>query len=295
MALWRLHLKTAAQNRNNSIAYCINNNLAAIGWRVSSIPQTKFQYEELCLSEHKKRVSSCLFVKEIEIGDLIWIRDTQGLYYIGKISSDWIYKTDDASILHDFPNQRNCIWKKIGNSSFVPGRIIAAFRSGKALNRIRDNDIENLSEWLFNNSHTPKEKHLKTLSEKDINLLFKLVSDKDCEDIIASYLQVKKDYIIIPSSCEKHSQAYEFILINKVTGKQASVQVKQGSTDINANDLKNTADKIYLFTTEGCILNDLNNMEIISKKSLTDFYNENMHLLTPKIKFWLSYLHYKSV
>lgn len=282
--IWRLHIKTSPTpefSRQYIFQYCIDNNLAAIGWPVTNAPQSPSEYTEMAFSEYKKKTSSMVFANKISIGDLIWTRNVNGIYFLGRIESPWYYSIMEDQKGMDINNQRKCVWIKIGNEEEVPGKILACFRNRITLQSI-DSDLRAYSKWRYlDNAHAPRGNH-----EMSIPEFFKKISSLDCEDLVGLYLQRVFGYCIIPSSCKIDTIAYEYILKHPDRDESAVVQVKQGKVDLN-DSLKNSATRIFLFTTEGIIGKLAQNMTIITSKELYKFVLENKTLLPNKINYWL--------
>lgn len=116
---------------------------------------------------------------------------------------------------------------------------------------------------------------------------FKLISSDDCEDVVALYLQVKKDYFLIPSTCKNNTLGYEFILKHRQTKKTAAVQVKQGCVDLD-DTLSKSADLVFLFSTEGRVEANKENIVPLNKEELYQFVLSNKDILPAKILYWFN-------
>ena len=158
MTLWRMHLLPKGEDPEKAFLYCLDYNVACIGWPVSREPKTPDEYEQLARAEYAKPKdpdpsSAIALVKDVKYKDLIWIRSPNKIYYLGEVTGDWIYK---ASSGLDFANQRPCAWKRIGTIDEAPGVIkllleeIKNAFTPKALQRISSSkEIIEFSEWLY--------------------------------------------------------------------------------------------------------------------------------------------------
>jgi hypothetical protein len=283
--LWRLHLRPA-KDKNISydelVNHCVQNQIAGIGWPVDGVVNSKEDYKKLALAVEDYKPSPAIrFAFSASINDLVWTRNKQGVYFLGKITGNWYYDASEEAKRFDIPNQRKCEWKKIGNQENIPGKIIACFRPPRAFQVINDELMMDYSRRLFDNSDISD---LKINNEIDF---FKCISSEDCEDIVGLYLQNELDYVLIPSSCKSYTAAYEFVLKHKKNGSSAVAQVKQGKVNLN-DDLKYSADKIFLFTTEGELSKTSDNVVVLSKSDLFNFVLNNKNIIPEKIMKWLN-------
>ncbi len=290
--IWRLHIKpdwSKGKTRADVINYCLANKVAGIGWPVDVVPQSAEDYELEARSKYGNRCSAITFTKKISIGDLIWSRDGKGTYYLGRVFGPWFYCNSTDCIDLDIPNQLSCEWTEIGLDEHVPGKIVACFRSPRALQSIEDVDgsMQDQSAWIFDNynknDESPSRRSGKELTG---NSFFKLISSEDCEDIVGLYLQKIKGYCIIPSSCKKDTIGHEFILKHSEGFQTALVQVKQGNISLDEKSLSE-ANHIFLFSTEGYASFQSSNVSILSVDELFAFVKQYEGLLPERIKYWL--------
>lgn len=184
----------------------------------------------------------------MQLDDLIWTRDWQGNYFLGRLTSDWYYDTSDECSKADIINVRKCDWKKIGTEEAVPGKVVSSFRPARTVQCIDDDTVYYFSQIVYNQKSNSTFYQVDNLACEDV---FSLLSTDDCEDALAFYLQVVHDYHIIPSSCKDDTMTYEFELKHRKTGKSAVVQVKSGWTPLNIDDYGKLDTDIFLFATSG--------------------------------------------
>lgn len=113
-----------------------------------------------------------------------------------------------------------------------------------------------------------------------------MISSYDCEDLVGLYLQSQYGYCLIPSSCKIDTSAYEYLLKDPETGESVGVQVKQGKNSLD-NSLSKSADKIFLFTTQGSVSPVDENVTVIQPEDLFVFVMTNENLIPDSIKMWL--------
>lgn len=289
MGLFRLHLKPATaddKNRDDVVAYCIDHRVAGIGWSVS-LPKGKVinapdGYEELAWKEYGRKVPSVNFAW-CQPDDLIWSRDSKGFYYLGRVTGSYRYNDSEEALALDIPNQLPCDWVKLPNESYVPGKVIASFRQRRAFQGI-NKAVLRYSQKLYNQK---KGKNYYDIKEEVLSAdtFFKMIQDDDCEDIVGLFLQAKRNYVIIPSSNKKDTQAFEYVLKHRYTGKTALVQVKQGDVDLDGN-YGDREEQIFLFTTEGRVNDPSENVVVLGKEQLFDFVLENRAVLPERILVW---------
>ncbi|OJV22430.1 hypothetical protein [Dyadobacter sp. 50-39] len=291
--LWRLHIRPDPKNgktHDDVVSYCTENHVAGIGWPVAGNILTPSDYERAARSKYGVRVASIPFAYNPVIGEYIWARDKNGKYYLGRIRGNWFYSNDPLHLELDIPNQRACEWVRIGNEENVPGKIVACFRPAKTFQAIRDPQMEEFSKWAF--SRVPSSNFLtEWLKEQRIDkkTFFNFIKADDCEDIVGLYLQKVKGYCLIPSSCKKATIGHEFILKHSITSQTAVAQVKQGGVELDER-LRGNANHVFLFSTEGVVTSDSNDITVLTADELFDFVCQNKNLLPSRMDYWLHLL-----
>lgn len=288
--IWRIHLNTDSLKTIDPKKFCFDNNVVGIGWRapVSGPFQTPEQYISAAAVWYKDsqswKIAVNAFCYNVAIDDLIWARDNQGNYYLGKITGDWSYQDLPINLEADILNVRPCIWQKVGTADAVPGKVASSFFSRRTIQRVHDETVRLYSEFIISDQGRVLQES--TLEERSYqNDIFSIMSPDDCEDLVGLYLQYDLDYLLVPSSCKISTLTYEYSLVNKATGKPAVVQVKLGSVDINFDDYASIETDIYLCTTQGHFLGQPKaNQHIIEPKQLLDFLSRRTSILPAKIR-----------
>jgi hypothetical protein len=118
------------------------------------------------------------------------------------------------------------------------------------------------------------------------------LSPDSCEDLVALYLQQIRGYSVIPSTSKHSTAKYEFAMIHGGTGREASVQVKNGQTSLHCPDYAEAPFKVYLFTSEGKYKGVCPpNVEILAKDALIDFALNQRHSVPRSIRRWVNHLY----
>lgn len=289
ISLWRVHLKPDADGGVDPVKFCLDNGILGVGWDVPGLVYCHsvteyFSEAEKKWSDYKGwRSAANAIISRMGLNDLVWTRDTRGMYYLGRVSGGWEYNGSKEHIAADILLFRKCEWCEVGYTvGVVPGKVINSFIPSRAVQKVDDPIACEYSMHLYNAKHNVYQIQAARTD------LFSCISSDDCEDLVGSFLQ-ESGYIIIPSSCKKSTVAYEYELISRVTGRRAVAQVKLGP-DIDCAGYVSLGCKVFLFTT-GKIVGKVNeNIEVISTEDLKRFILEKPDSLPPRIKEWLKIL-----
>lgn len=293
MNIWRINLKPAAQSGIDSRQHCLSNGLVGIGWQVergSECVSGKI-YEDRATVEYYNEGDkswwpawNALYHKS-KIGDLIWTRDNVGIYYLGRIISDWFYDTSKEASKADIVNVKKCDWKKIGTIESVPGKLVNSFIPARTIQCVNDSAVSLFSQLKYNELSESNLYSPKSLIGENI---YSLLSSGDCEDALALYLQLKENYAIVPSSCKYQTMAYEYELVHRVNRTKAVVQVKNGHVNLDAKRYKNIDSKVYLFTTKGNYFGtESDKVVFVDPEEIRKFLYEYEDYLPDKMKIWV--------
>lgn len=289
----RIHLKTSCNSRKNLIDFCLNQDkqYLVIGW--SGVYEKKpniTSYEEYCyaVKAEYNRYNHChnvfWYAKE---GDLFWTRDLDGFYWIckaiGKAQSMYIPKMDVGAAIPV---------KAYKYGLEVPGQIKASFnrpRSGSCED-IKDESVIEFSKKAYNIMSCTNTYEIKPLNSDLLNSL----PDFELEELVISYLQIKKNYYLLSNSVAKQSTTIkiECELISRDINncKKAVVQVKGGkSKEIDALEFKSFVDAgyvVYLYAPKITNQYSLQNCVVITRDELQSFYDEYKSILPESITKW---------
>lgn len=295
--VWRINLKSDADEGIDSRMFCINKGILGVGWQVDCEGDIDWEtyYQRATDVYYKKGDKGWwpalnAIKNRMSINDLCWTRNLDGIYYVGRISGEWQYKGDKESSEADIVNIRTIEWREAGTVDCVPGKVVNSFIPRRVVQAVDDDSVRQYSAFLFDKLSGKQPNIPLTLDTVD---LFSLISAEDCEDLVGLYLQDEKGYRMIPSSCKADTAAYEFVLKHSVTGNNAVVQVKQGYVNLNVEDYTAVLGDVYLFTTKGEYFGDFGKaprVRCISKGEIEEFIYKRQLVLSDRIKYWLSLL-----
>jgi hypothetical protein len=321
-ALWRIHLRPATSGAETANEFCFNEKIVGFGWPIKSQPGVPFTSVSNYLAaaeDHyvanwnlhgeprknkgfRKAMSALTGKGKMRINDLVWTRTRAGIYYLGRITGNWKYAVNDENIAADIVNFRDCEWVEIGGEDRVMGLIVNRFIAGATLQQVHSYPALDFSIKVWNEAAQEGrgEARLSHTTNYDPTAdLFDKLSSQDCEDVVGLYLQLDRDYLIVPGTCKKGTQRFEFVLINKNDGHRAMAQVKQGKKDIlratDYSDLAAKGYKVYLWSSKQQYgdLAVAAGVEYLCtyKKGETDplesFVRENESLMPERIRTWL--------
>ncbi len=288
MSVFRIHIrpKGGEANPKKSFDYCLNEQVLGMGWPVGDKPLLWKEYEIESSKVYRKNKVKHL-KNSIKKDDLIWTRNTEGDYFIGKVISEWEYLPSKDALDADIVNVVRCDLKKVPTAADVPGKVIACFRAPRTFQSIRDNTTMDYSKFLWN--EISKSKYF-DINKKQFENVFSLLDSEETEDVIFIYLQMN-GWIVIPNSRKVDTKSYEFYLIHETSKEKAIVQVKTGNTRLNPLDStwKSKNEKVYLFQSNGKYSNDStdDNIVCLSPETIKSFMFANRDLLPSNIKHWL--------
>ena len=164
MTVWRLHTRTAWSD-GDIAHYCVENNVAAVGWCFSLIyteenPEleekiknikTFSDYWELAVDnfDYNSVCSVWRLAENVKPSDIIWIHSKDGCFYVAKVSENSKWQFCFEARDKDASNQiTNIKWHEV-KDELIPTRIREAFKRGFTLQRIHSKEVETFSEGLF--------------------------------------------------------------------------------------------------------------------------------------------------
>ena len=293
MTIWRIHIKTDAEAGIDPVQFCIDNNIVGVGWPVDTDRETSLSWDKF-VSEAEKRYPKdngwwpavrALYERMNE-DDLVWTRDSSNNYYLGRIRSPWRYGTSQECADADVVNIRYCEWCRVGAEDKIPAAIVNRF--------IRGRTVQAMNSYIaavrsFTKSKAAKQWPDTYEREALSGDIFDCLPPEECEDALAIYLQMNRNYYLVPSTCKKSTQAYEYILMDRKTGESAAAQVKSGRVALNVDDyVEIDTDKVFLFATSGTYYGTPDpKVETIDPTIIRSFIYENKELMPEKIRFWI--------
>ena len=295
MNIWRIHIRTDAEAGIDPVQFCIDNKIVGVGWSIDPAGETTISWDEYYAQAENKYYRNDdkgwwpalnAMYNRMSEDDLIWTRDTANNYYLGRIRSPWRYDTSQECSQADMVNIRTCDWFKVGAEDNVPASIVNSFVPARAVQAMNsDNDVVRTFSISKASQKWPDTYHHEALAGD----IFDCLSPEECEDVLAIYLQIKRNYYLVPSTCKKSTPAYEFILVDRETGESAAAQVKSGQVALNIDEFVGIdANKIFLFATSGIYYGAPDpKVETIDPTIIRNFIYENRELMPKKIRFWI--------
>ena len=293
--IWRLNIKTAAEEGVDPRMFCIDRNILGIGWPVDSYtPLDKEAYRALGTEEYKNKGDKGWWPavnaiqNKMAIGDLCWTRDLAYNYYIGRITGDWEHRSTPDYWKADIVNVRPCRWFQTGGLDSVPGKVLNSFRAPRTVQAVDDETLNIYSKFKYNQLSKQDAYDLPRDVKRN---LFALIGPEDCEDIVGIYLQEKYGYRLIPSSCRRDTPKTEFVL--RTAQGKAHVQVKQGNVDLNMDDFKHDSSnpcEWFLFTTNGRYTGTgHDHLHCIEPDDMRDFARANRELMSNRVQTFINF------
>ena len=294
MNVYRIHIRPTGGlgKSKKSFDYCLKEKVLGVGWQVEAF--NKGETWKLTWEEYKSKVRDqydrkyllrAKYIKNnVKKNDLIWTRDFEGAYYLGKVVSEWEYFSNPEARDVDITNIVRCKLRKIQSVDSVPGKVIACFRSPGTIQRIRDVSASNYSKILWNKLSGTKFYDLSGTVCEDI---YSLLSAEETEDVVFIYLQMC-GWIIVPNSRKGDTMSYEFYAINRKSKERAVIQVKTGHVPLSPIDWRGRSEKVFLFQSNGVYTGKSEgNVVCLDSKKIKDFMYKNKCLLPLSISHWL--------
>lgn len=269
--LWRTKLRsTLVPGDDVQLDYCLGKGVVGIGWWADGVTSGSGdkrlnavcrKVEEAEGSGWGKRAANTLrrFATEVQPGDFIWTRDTDGNYRLGRFrDSPWEYLSPDdnpEAKAVDLQQQRKVEWLPHAfPSSEVPGAVIRSFVGrSSSFQRVRSEGARDYTRLVL----WPKESGGKVLPF-DItseSVLSDHLDMYEVEDLVFMWLQAERGYLILPTSRQYGTPVFEWEMVHKKSGHSAYPQVKTGESAVNWDALaaaaKGQGDKIFAFQSRG--------------------------------------------
>lgn len=290
-SVYRIHIRPKGEAEpNKSFKYCLDNQVLGLGWQVDAhssisweeyINKAKEKYDKYGKNELSRVM---YFYENLKENDLIWTRDKQGRYYIGRVKSGWEYLLNQDAKDADIVNVVRCDLKRIPSIDEVPGKVIASFRPPRTIQAISSNAVSIYSQYLWNKL---RKEEFYSFSKYNLSNIFSFLDSEETEDVIFIYLQTQ-GWIVVPNSRKGDTMSYEFYLINKTTSEKAIVQVKTGHVTIEPQEWTARSEKVFLFQANGKYGSSLyDNVICIKLEDIESFMLENKKLLPASISHWI--------
>lgn len=294
MTLWRLNIKTDAQDGFDPRQFCLKKNLAGIGWPVEDKdghpPKDFDHYIKLGQIQYADKGDNGWWPavnaigNRMHEGDLCWTRDWNGLYYLGRIAGPWQYLHSDDANNVDVHCVRPCKWVRVGLLDAVPGAVERSFGPSRTVQAIDDETSEAYSRYVYGKLSGDS-----TISPNGRPDIFGLLSPLDHEDLVALYLQTR-GYVLVPSTIKRSTAAYEWVMFHQQTGEKAVLQVKSGKAWIDVAPLADIPSQVFVVAADGATAGPIPaNVTFISRAELLQFAQQRRTLLPERIRRYLDW------
>ena len=288
--VFRLHIRPTGGLANKRLAFehCLSTGVLGLGWALPgpsdrSITWAAYVAEaERCYGTGGELSRVKYFHHHVQPDDLIWTRDLGGRYYLARVLDSWRYDDTQSAWDADVVNVVSCEIRDIGFVEAVPGKVIACFRPTRAVQQIADETVRIFSQALWNQA-VGLEHYLVPKRPMDF---FALLDDRAIEDIVLIYLQLK-GWLILPSTRQRDTIAYEAILVHRDSGKRAVVQVKSGDTPLDPHRWSGRDVQVFLFQAQGRYTTEAPaGVECIPRRELQHLVESKLDLFPKAVGVW---------
>lgn len=297
MQVWRLNINPGAQEDIDPREFCFKRGILGVGWPIDAADGEVDWSEYHQKAEQKYKMGRQdkgwwpalnALRNRMNVDDLVWTRD-KGVYWLARVLSEWRYEHSPENVAADILNVRDCDWGEVGTVDAVPGRVASSFSRGRTLAAVPDDTVAAYSARLYDDEvGGPVYADASTLAGTGADL-FSLLSDSACEDLVGMYLQFIEDYGIIPSSCKRSTQHYEFVMKHRKTGGRAVAQVKAGMESLKIDEYSELpVEQVFLFTARGEYVGASHpKIRCLEPADMERFARENQKLMPEEIARWL--------
>jgi hypothetical protein len=285
--LWRIHIRPDGGDPARSYAFCLRKEVIGVGWAIDNDePLPLERYLELSADAYPDGTgnSTVRRLASMAMGDLVWMRSTDGVYHLCKVHGPWKYEASREARAVDIVNTRRVEIAEVGVEIHVPGKIIAAFRSARTVQRINDEIALAASVLIWNkltDDHLPV-----ALPASDI---FSLLSTTDCEDLISVYLQTL-GWVVYPARRRSDTSAYEFVLRHRSDHREAVVQVKTGYSVIDLGAMPSSVDVAFAFQPNDQYTGRNPKAVRIKRDDVLGFIAANPRLVPDAVSEWITFV-----
>ena len=218
-------------------------------------------------------------------GDVVWTRDLDGRYWVGRITGPFRYGGSKAAWSHDLHQTRPVAWApRTLDELETPGDVIRAFTGiGQSICRIPSDTARRISipilERLSGRAPEPIE-----LTHAEV--LEQLLSAEDVEDLIYVWMQVEGNYVALPRTRKRDTPGHEYPMRHRVTGRRGIVQVKTGSARVDLDALRGAGggnSDLFAYATSGGYDGDRAGVTVLDTDRLVRFMRDQPQLTPARV------------
>jgi hypothetical protein len=131
--VFRLNIKTDAEQGVDPKAFCLKEGIAGVGWAIENADHSLDwqEYCQLAPSNHPDGSwMAVIGLRDIQDGSAIWTRSgyrENTVFWVGVVTGPWQYRYDAEARAADVVNIRPVIWHRVGGYDSVPDAIAKAF------------------------------------------------------------------------------------------------------------------------------------------------------------------------
>lgn len=296
--LWRTKLRSTkpGTDHRRQESHCFTDNVIGVGWGIdglssgAAIEDVTEAIAAVDLPGWRKRAAQQVraFSERAQIGQLIWTRDKNGRYHLGRFTSDWRYDARQIAFETDLHQVRSVVWadETFGEID-IPGAIMRTFIGRTlAMSRVLDSTARIFSVELWNDLHGAPPR-----PARPDEITIQILSPGDLEDLIYVWLQYSESYVMVPNARQASTPVYEWTMIHRKTGRRAVIQIKSGKTPVDIEGLLEAAgeagaDALAFAANGGYSIESRPDVTYLSLEKLTDFARTHKELLPWRVARW---------
>lgn len=283
MTLFRIHIKPSGGNNDLEMTFqhCIDNNILGIGYRLDNgfNGMSWEEYEKQSTGIHNTIKQFRYIYNHVRPEDLVWTRDLNANYYLARISSSWEYFETDFSRNNNIDVANVFRYEDVIQLQLedVPGSVVSAFYSPRAIQQIHDAGAGEYSKHIWN-----KNKKSSVYDVHPIWDLFTVLDPEQVEDLVFIYLQTLGWYVI-PNSRKANTIRFEYMILQSNSKIRGLVQVKTGQTPLCPAEYAKNLEYIFLFQSNNIYNGEhFPNVTCIRREDLIKFVEQSRDWL-PRI------------
>lgn len=290
-ALYKITLKTDAEDREELVQYCLDANVLGVGWgshyfRNDEPKNFDDYYAGAVKLWGSRELGPVRHLHDAEVGSLVWFRDRRGHYYLARLVGPWRLLYGAVARRNDLGNIRDVEYALVGTAADVPGAVLRGYAAPRQWSfcRVNDDAAHAYSALLASEllGSPPPEIHISTR-----RVLTSLLGYWDVEDLVAAFLQDTRDYVALPARHSPTNAVYEYVLKHRRDGHVAAVQVKTGDAEINVDLLSEAAgEKWFVYSSDERELPSF--VERISEDDLVRYMESRAQSLPPVVERWMA-------
>ncbi len=246
---------------------CILQNVFGMGWYSDKIEENFIPTDEIInkyLVYQPKAETALNNYKEIKRDDVVIVRNKNAHYYIGRVSEETHYYSEENDVSKDKKLKGKISWMcnvdqwyDLGTDVSVPGDVVGRFsqRFHSTIQQVANRRLKILLIQMLEEQESGGNYSYKQIYLNKDNFTSAL-NYMDLEDLVYKYIlnihnkDNNDNYILYPSSCKVNRAKFEFALVNKDNKKKIITCQVKNKEKISLKEYENETEfeKIYLFS-----------------------------------------------